>query len=221
MAIGGLIGWEVVLFIGLTLVFLITGGIVSFIILSKLRWPLKVVVFENLSGKGYVVSRRDRARVIGFGDGGEEIFLLKRSKKYRVGYGKRIGNKEIAWAVGEDGYWYNITLGDVDKKLLELGVIPVDRDMRYATASVRKGIENRYNEKSWMDKYGTILYFGLFAITLIIFGIVMWLAFNKQIEISRINAEAMKTTKEVMELLGKVLSGTENIQSGGSGLLPA
>lgn len=218
----GLVGWQVYLFFALVFFFLTVGGLVTFIILSRMRWPFKVVILENLAGQGYTISKRDKARLISFGDGGEEIFVLKKQKKYKIGYGKRIGKNQIAWAIGQDGYWYNFTFGDLDDKLLELGVMPVDRDMRFATASVRKGIENRYNDRSWMDKYGTILYFGLFIITLIIFGVIMYMAFNKQVEIAKTNAEAIKTSKEVMDVAKQVLSNIDTIKSGGgSGLVTA
>lgn len=217
----GLVGWEFVIFAILVLLFLIVAGVTAFIILNRLRWNFKVNILENVAGKGYVIAGKDKARLIAFGDGGEEIFLLKHRKKYRVGYGKRIGTRVIAWAIGQDGYWYNITFGDLDSKLQELGVVPVDRDMRFSTSSLRKGIENRYNEKTWMDKYGTIMYFGLFVLTLLIFGGVMWFAFNKQIQIANINSKSMETTKEVMELAKQVLNNIDNVKNGGSGIKPA
>jgi len=113
--------------------FFLMGSVVAFIILQKLYWPFRVTVFERIPNTtNYGVSKRDKARLISFGDSGEEIYLLKRGKKYRKGYGKLIGKKHIAWAVGsDDGYWYNITFGDLNKQLLEVGVIPVDRDMRF------------------------------------------------------------------------------------------
>lgn len=157
----GLSNWEFYLLLGMTFLFLLSGAIVAFVILSKRRWPFKVIVLENISGSGYVPTKNDRARLIKFGDGGEEIFYLKRGKKYRVGYGKRIGKNYIAWAIGEDGYWYNITFGNLDKRLAELGVNPVDRDMRFSNASLRKGIENRYDQKTFFDKYGTAITIGV------------------------------------------------------------
>lgn len=210
---------SMILFIAFVIFFFIVGAAIVAIVYSRKRWPFKVVILENVSGQGFTVTGRDRARQIAFGDGGEEIFLLKKLKKYRVGYGKRIGNKQIAWAIGQDGYWYNFTFENIDKKLLEMGVSPVDRDMRFANASLRKGIENRYNDKSWMDKYGTVLYFGLFVIVVLAFGGVMWFAFDKQAEIAGASLEAIKASKEVMEAASRTLTAVDNIQGGGSGII--
>lgn len=216
-------GWELVLFFVLFGVFIIAGAVTVIIILSRLRWQFRVNILQDVDGSGQLkIIGRDKARPIAFGDGGEEIFLLKKNKKYKVSYGKRIGNKTIAWAVGNDGYWYNISLGDLDKRLMEIGVVPVDRDMRYATASVRKGIEQRYNDKTWMDKYGAIMYFGLFFITMLLFAGVMWFAFNQQIKVSQANAASLETAERIMELAGEVLSAIDNIkQGGGSGITPS
>jgi len=168
--------WKIILFVFLFFMFIFIGGIIAFVILSRLRWPFTVNVLQDIDGSGKLkIVSKDKARLISFGDGGEEIFLLKKSKKYRVAYGKRIGNKAIAWAVADDGYWYNITFQDINKKLMEVGVMPIERDMRLATASIRKGIDHRYDDKNWMDKYGAVLYFGLFLITLLVFAVVVLL----------------------------------------------
>lgn len=222
MALAALAGWEWILFIILMFLFLVAGGVTAFVILARLRWPFIVNVLQDVDGSSKLkVVSKDRARMVAFGDGGEEIFLLKKAKRYKVGYGKRIGNKAIAWAIGDDGYWYNVTFQGVDKRLLEVGVLPVDRDMRFATASVRKGLENRYNDRTWMDKYGTVLYFGLFMMTVLIFGGIMWFAFAQMGKITAANAESMNTAKEVMEIARETLLSIDNIRGGGSGLLPA
>lgn len=230
--IGSLPGWELVLFFALVIIFVIASAVTIFVIMSRLRWPFRFVVTEDVAGSGnQSITKRGRCRLIAFGDGGEEIFYLKGMKKYRIGYGKRIGPKQLLWSVGSDGYWYNSTFGNLDQKLQELGVVPVDRDMRFAMASMRKGIENRYNEKSWMDKYGPLLYFGLFIITLIIFGVIMWFAFDKQSEIAGTNAQTLETTVELQETQNQILSSLDNILSrftvgedelilGGSGITP-
>lgn len=226
---GMLPGWQLIVFIGFVLTCLLIGGIVTFRILSKLRWPYTYITLENISGRGYSISSRKgtRARMVSFGDGGEEVFLLKGNNKKRIGYGKRIGTNQIGWAIGEDGYWYQFSFGDFDKKLRELGVIPVSVNVRYAMASLRKGIDKRYEDKTWMEKFGPILYFGLFVLILLIFAGIIWYTMNKQVEIAQLTAQNVNVTKETMDLAQKTLNAIANLRNnysvgiGGSGLTPA
>lgn len=209
--------WELVLIAFLFFLFFLCGAIVLFVILSRMKWNFKVIVLEDVSGSGYVPAMRDRARLISFGDGGEEIFYLKKRKKYRVAYGKRIGKNYIAWAVGKDGYWYNITFENLNKKLMELGISPVALDMRFATASLRKGIENRYNEKTFFEKWGVPIAIGMLILAGLIQAGGMWFVMDKLGEIAHASASASETSERVMILVKDVLSSIDNIQ-GGSGL---
>jgi hypothetical protein len=213
--------WHWAIIIGIFLFFFIASVVTSFIILSRLTWNYKYVDAENIAGNGYVITKRGRARLVSFGDGGEEIFMLKGSKKYRVAYGKRIGKNQVMWLIGSDGYPYNCSFGDLNKQLLEVGVFPVDRDMRYAYASIRKGIDNRYDKKNFMEKYGTYIAFGMLFFCILAMGGFLWLGFNKQKDIVTASAQSMETAKEVMELAKEVLANLDNIKYGGSGFVPA
>lgn len=215
-----MVNWTLIIIGSFFTMFFIIACIVVFIVMSRQRWNFKYVLFENVAGQGYIPTKRGKCRLISFGDGGEEIFLLKKSNKWRVAYGKRIGTNQIAWAVGDDGYWYNISFENLNKKTLEMGVLPVDRDMRYAYASVRKGIDKRYNSQNFMDKYGTLISFGMLFLCIIALGIVMWMTLDKQADVASANAEGMKTSLEVMKLAKDVLGKVDNIKSGGTGLVP-
>lgn len=221
-------GWEMVMFVVLVLAFLITGTIVTIVIMSRLRWPLKIVLISNEAGKGYGISGRDRARVVSFGDGGEELILLKKRKKLRVGYGKRIGPKQIGFTIAQDGLWYQIDFGDFDKVLREMGLIPTSVNVRMAMASARKGLDERLQQKSWLEKYMYPLMFGMFILALLIMAGTTIYSSKKNIEIARINGATMnasgetqiatqKTLEQVNILIGKLNS---NPQFQGSGLLP-
>lgn len=230
-------GWQIVVFIGLVFLFLLIGGITAFVILRKMRWPFTYVVLEDVAGTGYSIARRGRARIIGFGDGGEEVFLLKDINKYRIGHGKRIGPKQIGWAVGEDGLWYQFSFGDLNKKLMELGVLPTSVNVRFGMSSLRKGIDNRYEQKSWLEKFGPILYFGMFVLILLIFGGIVWFVFSKSVQVSQINAASINASLATQEASQKTLGLVDGILArlnlnsatplnstniiGGSGLTPA
>jgi len=211
--------WQLVIFVGLFILFLVVGIILIIYFYGKKVWSYKVLVLESQAGKGSQPKYRDRAKLVSIGDGGEEVFYLKKLKKYRVAYGNYIGQNYLCWTIGKDGYWYNTTFGDVNRNLLEVGVIPVDRDMRYATSSLRKLVQTNYQNKSFLEKYGAIVYFGLFFLTLLIFAGIMWFAFDKQLEIASANVESIKASESVMGIAQQVLSSIENICNGGSGFI--
>lgn len=212
-----ILNWQWIIFGIFFFVFFIVSLVTALIILNRLRWNYKWVLLEEQPNGQTIITKRGRCRQVSFGDGGEEIFYLKNMKKWRVAYGKRIGNRQIAWAVGQDGYWYNVNFSSLDKKLREVGVYPVDRDMRYAYASARKGIDNRYDKKSFMEKYGTVIAFGMLFICILAVGGFAYISYQGQAKIANINNAGMETQKEVMKLSEKVLSQVANIQTGGSG----
>lgn len=213
--------WETVILVSLFFIFFVVGIIVVIIIFSNRKWNYKIIVFENVAGAGFQPTRRDRARLVQFGEGGEEIFLLKKMKKYRVSYGKRIGHNYIGWAIGQDGYWYNITFGDIDKRLMEMGVNPVERDMRLAHVSLRKGIETRFDDKSFYEKYGVAIAIGMLIFAIIAFGATSYFIFDQYKKVSAGNLEAAKVSEEIIKLAAEVLGRVDNINTGGSGIAPA
>lgn len=222
-------GWQSVLFVVLVIAFLLVGGIITIVILSRMRWPLSYVVLEDIAGRGFNITRKGKCRLIGFGNGGEEIVLLKHTNKLRVGYGKRIGTKQIGWAVGEDGLWYQFNFGDLNKTLRELGIMPVSVNVRLGMSSVRKGLDKRYEEGDWFDKYGKILEFGLLIIAICILTFAVVKNSKAQIETARINSEVVNTSLKVQEANQKTMSAIDEILSrinlnsnviGGSGLVP-
>ena len=75
----------------------------------------------------------------------------------------------IYWfAIGQDGYWYNVVLGDLDAKMGMLDIEPVDRDMRYMHVAIRKNIQDRYKKIGFMEKYGTIVMNSIFLLIMLL-----------------------------------------------------
>lgn len=202
-------------------VFFISATVTVIVLMNRHIWNYKYTLVENIAGSGWIPTKRGRCKLVAFSDGGEEIFFIKGLKKWRVAYGKRIGKNAILWVVGQDGYWYNSTFGDFDIKMRQLGVEPVDKDMRYAYASSRKGIQNRYDKKDFMDKYGTVIAMGIVFLCIVALGIAYYMTASKQAAISSTNLESIKVSKEVMETAKTVLSNIDNIKTGGSGFIQA
>lgn len=189
-------------------------GISIWIWYQKKLFNKKVIVFENLGGQGFQKTGEDRARLVKIGDGGEEILFLQKRKSYKTAYGKKMGANTYWFAVGQDGYWYNCTLGDLDAKMGMLDIEPVDRDMRYMHVAIRKNIQDRYRKQNFMEKYGTILMQGLFLIIMLI-GI--WFLISKMGKTAEIINQGLLTTKDTMEVVKSSLSHVDTICSGGAG----
>jgi hypothetical protein len=209
--------YQIVLFIVFLVFFLLIGIVLLIWLNYRYKWPYKVTVLENVAGQGFIPSFKDRARLVSFGDGGEEIFFLRKKKKYKIGYGKYIGKRAIAWAIGDDGYWYNVTFGNVNKTLQELGLDPVDRDVRYATASVRKGLDLDYKQKTFFEKWAVPITIGMLIFAMLINGGGMYYVLDKQKETALATATSVETSARVMELAKEVLAQIDVVASG-SGL---
>lgn len=212
--------WQIVLLIVLLFAFFVSGIIVVCVIIYRRKWNYSVTILENTPPFGYIPTKNDRARLISFGDSGEEIYFLRGLKKYRIGYGKKIGKNKIAWAIGDDGYWYNTTFGDLNKKLLQIGIVPVERDMRFANATLRKGIEKRYDDRSFIEKWGVPITISMLIVAILVqAGGVYWniREANKgkaaEKEISTAQLETMKLAKDTLLAVSNIKDKT-----GGSGL---
>lgn len=188
-------------------------GIYLFII--NRTYNKSIVVFENIAGQGYQVVYKDKARLVKIGDGGEEILYLRKKKVYRTAYGKKMGTNIYWFAIGQDGYWYNILLGDLDAKMGMLDIEPVDRDMRYMHVAIRKNIQERYRKISFMEKYGSLVINGVF---LLIMVIAVWLLIDQVGELIGQATTAVDSAAKSNEMVTKSLSKIDQICSGGSGL---
>lgn len=194
------------------LVFLVVAALtfIGYYIWDSRRYRYKIEIFENLGGTRYVKTGVDRARVVKVGDSGEEILFLKKRKKIISAYGRKMGNNLLWFAVGQDGYWYNITLGDLDGEQGMLDIEPIDKDMRYAYTSLRKVANQEYNKQKFMDKYGAVVMNGIFLIIIII-GIGYLL--TRMGDVAGVLGNSLNTMKELAQTNKEVLNALDNICS--------
>lgn len=150
-----------VMWIVILVVLVIILSVAAYFIYQRMMFNKEVVVFENVNGKGYVVTFHDKARLVKFGKTGEEVLFLRKKKVYRTAYGRKMGNNTYWFAVGQDGYWYNFVLGDLDTKLEMLDIEPIDRDVRMMYVAMSKNVEDRFNKPSFMEQYGVYIAGGI------------------------------------------------------------
>lgn len=219
------IHWGWIVFGVIFLIFMAMAIIITIFLLWRLRWNYTwVLLQEQANGKCEIV-RKGRMRAMAFGDGGEEIFFLRGIKKFKVAYGKKIGKNQIAWCIGSDGYWYNTDFAGLDRKLREIGVFPVDRDMRYGNSVIRKGIEQRHGQQTFMEKYGTIITFGMLFLCILALGVSQWWSFHELNKGSGTAEKNLQTQERIVDkydaLLERITNAQANTGSGARTVAPA
>ena len=214
--------WQLWVFGGLSALFFIVGITVAIVVLVRMRWNWTVTILRDTPPYGNIPDRiKEKARLIAFGDGGEEIFYLKKLKKYRIGFGKLIGKNSVAWSVSQDGFWYNTGFGNLDKKLLEIGILPVERDMRFSNYTLREGLKNRFDDRTFIQKWGVPITIGILIIAILVQTAGAWFLLNKATPLVAGMAESTKVNKETMELAGRIIQNLDTLKSGGEGFVPA
>jgi len=199
----------VIAFIGVILV----AGIS--IMLFFMTYNKKVVVFENISGMGYQPVLRTKARIVKLGIGGEEVLKTLAGGHYVSAYGRKMGKNTYWYAKGQDGYWYNCTLGDLDTKLSMLDIEPVDRDVRMFHVALDKLSHQTYGKTGFLEKYGMPMLFITAIILMMVGNYIIAGKINEGIAASNAAANVnLETVKAADAALTKVDSVNRGIDSG-------
>lgn len=210
------------IYILILLAIIVVMGVIALFVwlyFQKKLYRYKIVVFENISGEGWRVGYRDTAKYLRLSKDGTEVLYLRKKKIPLTAYGKKMGLNQYWFAIGQDGGWYNITLGDLDAKMGTLDIEPVDRDIKYISVAMRKNAAENYGPKiTFMDKYGGWIFGGL-AILIIFVGSYFLIEQIGQLvnELAKAAATNEAATKVVMEALGHV----DSVCSGGVGITAA
>jgi hypothetical protein len=192
------------------------------------RWNKIAVLAEERPPYGIKITGRDRCRLVSLTDTGEEIYILRNSKKYRVFHGHYIdaNGKQIGWCKSaRDGYFYNFRLGSLDKKLLEMGIMPTSRTARLEQSAMRDIVKNKFAKEDFMQKWGTTISMGLLVIMIMMMIGGAWWLLDKNAETRGIEKQTAELNKEVVSKLDSILSKTDTLQNTGAsgliGLVPA
>ena len=212
----------VVVLVGLILIGLV-GWLVFMMTFNK-----KVILFENITGQGYQPVLKTRARTIKLGVGGEELLKLLWRKTYVSAYGRKMGKNTYWYAKGQDGYWYNIVIGDLDTKQAMLDIDPIDRDVRMFHVALDRLSHQTYGKQSFMEKYGIHMMLFLFLIVMIL---GLWFIVGKigdaVAPLSAASDNALKVQEANIRITNQLEQITRNMgittttDTGGSGLQEA
>lgn len=221
LSVGGSIGtfstYLLYIFGFLTLV--IIGAAVIWWYNKKSQYREEVVIFENISGQGWKVKIKDKARRIRMSIDGTETLFLKNTKIPLTAYGRKMGTNQYWFAIGQDGGYYNFILGDLDSKMGVLDIEPIDRDIKYLIVAMLKNAEKEYGAvESWMDKWGK----WVFSIILIIIGIAGASYIVSQMgDIANSLSATAKQFGGVAEQMTTALGHLDSMCNGGTGIVKA
>ena len=203
-----------VVWIVATILLVIICGVIFYFMYQWRIYNKTIYIFENLAGKGYILTGLDKARLIKFGKTGEEVLYLRKRKLYRTAYGRKMGTNSYWFAVGQDGYWYNFILGDLDAKREMLDIEPIDRDVRMMYVAMSNNINSRFDKKTFMEQYGTIIFS---SIILLIFVIGCYFMLSKIGGIAETLNKGLEESVKLQASNGEIAARIDSMLSG-SGL---
>jgi len=192
-------------------------GIGVWFYIQKKTYFINIRDFENIAGQGFQCTNRNTARLIKIGDGGEQLLMTRKGKEYRTAYGKKMGRNEYWFCKGQDGYWYNIVLGDLDAKMGMLDIEPIDRDMRYMHVAIRKNIQDRYKKENMLEKYMPMVVSFIFLLIMIV---AVWLLISKVGDLIAAATTTVNAAQPLNDALMKTVGKLDAICSA-SGISPS
>jgi hypothetical protein len=206
-SVTSLLGWVV---LGVIVIGAIGAGIWWWY--TKKQFGKNITDFELINGN-YVPARKDTARTLKIGSGGFEIIFLRKSKKYRLAYGARIGKDNYYFFIGQDGYPYNGLLSGI---LTKDGVVPVvitNPTARAQYTALEKHVDQLFSEKkTFWDQYGNWVLSGVFIMMIGIFG---WLMFKEITTITSQLPPLIDKIAELVDRVNKLLVATDSLQNPG------
>jgi hypothetical protein len=217
--------WIYVFLIVIAGFILIVGAGVLFFFMT---YKKKVILFENISGQGYQPILKTRARIVKLGIGGEELLKTLAGGHYISAYGRKMGHNTYWYAKGQDGYWYNIVLGDLDTKQAMLDIEPIDRDVRMFHVALDRLSHQTYGKTSLLEKYAPYMLLFVFLVVLIL---GMWFIVGKIGEATAPLGQSTELTIKMQEAHERTIQKLDNLIRAmghlpdsfkeGSGLVPA
>lgn len=196
-------------FIVLTIVLIVIMGVSIYILIDRLKFNKKAVIFEEI-GNDYEDSRKDRIAEIPLGKGGDTIFYLKKHKKYLPRGTIQTGRKTYWYAIRQDGEWINFGIDHIDFIMKKARIRYLDKEMRHSRTALQEIFKERYQKPSFWSVYGGVI---AFAILIVVFGVMTWLLFDKFLDFAGIINGAMEKSIEVLEKLDEVITKLDKLYS--------
>lgn len=206
----------ILLIFGLIIIFGILAAIVTFVIMMKRQYKITIKKFERVNGRFQPVATI-KAKPIAVGTGGDSALMLKKPKKMLPMPTIQTGINTYWYFVSDDGEWINFGPGDFDQDRQTMGAHMLDREMRYARTSLQHMSKERYEQPSFLQKYGGMI---AYAALIIVTAVGFFLIVREMASTSSASAQAVEASKDVLKEAARILGALDNIK-GGSGISPA
>lgn len=213
---GGVDVGLIILIFGLIILFGVIAAVVTFAIMWKRQFRIKIVKWERVNGKFQMVANL-KAKVIPVGTGGDSALMLQKPKKMLPMPVIQTGINTYWFFVSDDGEWINFGPGDFDDDRKEMGAHMLDREMRYARTSLQHMSKERYEQPSFLQKYGGMI---AYAALIIVTAVGFFLIVREMAGTAQASEAAVKASAEVLKEAGRILGSLDNLK-GGSGISPA
>jgi len=198
------------------IILLVVLGIVVYFVYRRTRFNKRIIIFEKI-GARYEPTKRDRATEVKIGTAGDTIFYTQKTKKYLPNPSIQTGRRTYWYAIREDGEWINVGMEDIDFAMRQVKARFLDKEMRYARTQIQRGLKERYDKQSFWERYGVLV---MNIIYIMVLGVMMWLLFDKWVELAQVTNAGVETAGRVLEKVEKLMVAIENL-CGGSGIRPA
>lgn len=189
------------------IIFALLAAVSTWLIINRLLFSKKIVLFEKV-GKTIEPTRKDRARILKWGDSGDTVFFTRKTKKYLPTPTIQTGRNTFWYYMREDGEWINIGIEDIDTKMKEVKAHFLDKEMRYGRVALHRNLEERFKKITFWDKYGGFI---AYTVLIVIISISMYLMFDKFIAISNGLSGAMDAADKVIDKLNILLVNMDRI----------
>ena len=195
--------------------FIIVSGVVAYIIINKMTYRNKIILFEKINGR-WVDTKKDKASEIKFGDLGTIILYCKKHKKYLPRPSKQSGIRKFYYRIKADGNWENFELFD-DETTDIMKFASVEKNITERNVGIRKGLGERYKKTNWLKENAVMLISMGFIIVL---GVLGWLYMDKVISLTERLGGVADTLNKILQQQDSILGKIANMQ-GGTGYVPA
>lgn len=214
----GFVGVGVVAWLAVVLIFGVISGAIAWIYLRKKKFKYKIIVWKKIGGN-WKPALKDKAFEMKQGKDGTTIFYLGKLKKIIARPSLQVDDNTFYFFERSDGEWINFVPADFDEISQSMGAHFLDKEVRHVRLALERNMSERLEKRpSWLAQHWTVVA-GIAFITML--GIMVFLLFDKWIELAGTVNAAVETGRVIMEQSGQYLSALDNICNGGSGIAPA
>ncbi len=199
-------------------ILLIGLGVGTYYLIIWLKFNRQIVILEDVKGSDDLEPvGKDKAMLVKVGDGGTEVLYLRKRKVYRGAYGKRMDKNKYYFAIGPDGFWYNVTLGSLDQGMQKVKIKPTAVNMRYQNESLQELIKKRYSTGEFWKKYGFFI-FGL--VFFILQSVLLYLSYREYTSAAPNFVQAADALRDAADYFRQAVGGLDSLKATG-GISPA